>query len=83
MGLRLLGARARVGPVRTWRSNGTLLLVCLRMDVGRHGRRAGAVGLPIPQELEPGLDMGVGLVQLRSTLVSIQSIVDLVIAALV
>lgn len=81
--LSLLRTRTRVGPLRPRRSNCALKLVSLGVDIGRHGSRACAIGLAVPQELQPRLDVGVGRIQLSRSLIGIQSIIDLVIAALV
>jgi hypothetical protein len=80
--LRLLGSRA--SPLRTRRSDSALVLICLRMHVGGHGRlRNLAIGTAVTQQLQPGLDMRVGWVEFSSTLVCIQRIADLVVARLI
>lgn len=59
------------------------MLVCLRVDVGRHRRSTSTIGLSISQKLKPCLDMRVAGVQLSGALIGVQSIIDLVVAALV
>lgn len=80
--LRLL--RCRASPLRARRSDSALVLVCLRVHVGRHGRlRYLAVCTTVTQQLQPCLDMRVGWVQFSSPLIRIQGIADLVVAGLV
>lgn len=59
------------------------MLIGLRVDVGRHGRRTSAISLAIPQELESCLDMRIAGIQLGCTLVCIQRVIDLVVATLI
>lgn len=80
--LRLLWSRA--GPLRTRRSNSSLILVGLRVHIGRRWRlRWLTIGTAVTQQLQPGLDMRVGRVKFSSTLVCIQRIADLVVATFV
>lgn len=79
----MLGTRSRVGPLRTWGSNGSLVLVCLGMDISWHGSRTGAVSLAVAEKLQASLDVRVGRIQLGRSLVGIQCIINLVVAALV
>lgn len=81
--LGLLGTGSRVGPLRTWWPDGSLVLVCLGMDISWHRSRTGAVSLAVTKKLQPGLDVRIGRVQLGRSLIGIQCIINLVIAALI
>lgn len=59
------------------------MLVCLGMDISWHGSRTSAVSLAVAEKLQPGLDVRVGRIQLGSSLVRIQCIINLVVAALI
>lgn len=59
------------------------MLIRLWVDVGRHWRSASPIGLAIPEQLEPGLDVRVARVELGRSLVGVKRIVDLVVAALI
>lgn len=59
------------------------MLVCLGMNVGGHWGSTGAIGLAISQELKPRLDVRIRWVQFRRSLVGIQSIINLVVAAFI
>lgn len=68
------------------RSLWALSLVRLRMDVSRSGSRSArynAVRLASTKELQSSLDVRVLRVQLSSSLISIESVCDLVVATLV
>jgi len=77
------GLLSRASPLR--RSGRACGLISLRVDIGRlrsRGRRA-TVGTTRAEKLETSLDVRVARVKLCSTLVCVQSISDLVVAALV
>jgi hypothetical protein len=77
------GLLSRASPLR--RSGRACGLISLRVDIGRlrsRGRRA-TVGTTRAEKLEASLDVRVARVKLCSTLVCVQSISDLVVAALV
>lgn len=59
------------------------MLVLLRVDIGGHRSSTGAIVGAVSEKLKPCLDVGVAWIQLSSPLVGIQSIVNLVVAALV
>ena len=77
------GLLSRASPLR--RSGRACGLISLRVDIGRlrsRGRRT-TVGTTRAEKLEASLDVRVARVKLCSTLVCVQSISDLVVAALV
>lgn len=53
------------------------------MDISWHRSRTGAVSLAVTKKLQPGLDVRIGRVQLGRSLIGIQCIINLVIAALI
>lgn len=53
------------------------------MDISWHGSRTGAVSLAIAEELQPGLDVRIGRIQLGRSLIGIQCIINLVVTALI
>lgn len=53
------------------------------MDISWHGSRTGTVSLAVAEKLQPGLDVRIGRIQLGSSLIGIQCIINLVIAALI
>lgn len=61
----------------------SLSSIGLGVNVGRHSLRETSRGLTSPQKLKSGFDVRVGRIQLSSSLVRVQSIVNLIIARLV
>lgn len=59
------------------------MLVCLRVNIGRYRSSTSAIVRPISEKLQPCLDVRVAWVQFSSPLVSVQSIIDLIVAALI
>lgn len=59
------------------------MLIRLRMDISGHGSSTSAISLAVTKKLQPGLDVRVGGIQLGRSLIGIQSIIDLVVAALI
>lgn len=59
------------------------MLVCLGMDISWHRSRTGAVSLAVAEKLQSGLDVRVRRIQLGGSLIGIQRIVNLVVAALI
>jgi hypothetical protein len=73
---------SRVAPLGAWRADSTASLIRLGMDVLGEGSAglARCAALAAAQQLEAGLDMDIARVELRSALVCVQGVVDLVVA---
>lgn len=73
---------SRVAPLGPWRADSTASLIRLGMDVLGEGSAglARCAALAAAQQLEAGLDMDIARVELRSALVCVQGVVDLVVA---
>jgi hypothetical protein len=77
---------SRISPLRAWRSNGSSGLISLRVNILREWCTRldwDATCLAVTEQLQPSFDVNVCGIELCSTLICIQRIVDLIVARFV